>query len=142
MKTILAKIQQHFVDALSIRIAVFIGEQSVPISEEIDEDDRFVPIFVIYENDQALGTARVLTKEKGIYKIGRVAVRKEARGQGVGKQLMLDVMDYIKEQKLAKEIRLDAQVSALPFYEGLGFQAYGEVFQDAGIDHIAMVYHL
>ena len=89
-----------------------------------------------------MGTARVLTKEKGIYKIGRVAVRKEARGQGVGKQLMLDVMDYIKEQKLAKEIRLDAQVSALPFYEGLGFQAYGEVFQDAGIDHIAMVYHL
>ena len=140
MKTILAEKQAHFIDALAIRTLVFIGEQDVPVWEEIDDYDRFVPLFVIYEGNRALGTARIIPKEKGIYKIGRVANRQEARSRGVGKKLMQDVMNYIKKETMAKEICLDAQLTAVPFYEKLGFNVYGEVFQDAGIDHISMSY--
>ena len=95
---------------------------------------------MIYEGNRALGTARIIPKEKGIYKIGRVAIRQEARSRGVGKKLMQDVMNYIKKETMAKEICLDAQLTAVPFYEKLGFNVYGEVFQDAGIDHISMSY--
>ena len=35
-------------------------------------------------------------------------------------------------------LRLNAQVSVLPFYEKLGYVAEGEVFVEAGIDHRAM----
>jgi predicted GNAT family N-acyltransferase len=34
--------------------------------------------------------------------------------------------------------RLAGQLHAIPFYEGHGFQAYGEVFLDAGIEHRMM----
>ena len=36
------------------------------------------------------------------------------------------------------QVSLGAQVSAIPFYEGAGFQTYGDVFLDAGIDHKMM----
>jgi len=36
------------------------------------------------------------------------------------------------------DVSLGAQLSAIPFYEGAGFQAYGDVFLDAGIDHKMM----
>jgi predicted GNAT family N-acyltransferase len=31
-----------------------------------------------------------------------------------------------------------AQVSAAPFYVGLGYRIVGEVFEEAGIDHVRM----
>jgi predicted GNAT family N-acyltransferase len=33
---------------------------------------------------------------------------------------------------------LGAQMQAMPFYESLGYQAYGIVFLDAGIEHRMM----
>lgn len=140
MTVILATKQKHFADVFRIRTTVFIGEQSVPVQEEIDDYDCFVPIFIAYENEKALGTARVIVKDHDIAKIGRVAVLKEARKKGVGKALMLEAMKYIKEETTAKEIQLDAQLTAVKFYEGLGFKCKGEIFKDAGIDHIAMTY--
>ena len=53
---------------------------------------------------------------------------------------MFEAISYIKEQTTAKEIQLDAQLTAAKFYESLGFTSYGEVFKDAGIDHVAMTY--
>ena len=140
MNVILATNQKHFADACRIRTTVFIGEQSVPVQEEIDDYDCFVPIFIAYEDEKALGTARVIVKNEDIAKIGRVAVLKEARKKGVGKNLILEAMSYIKGQTTAKEIQLDAQLTAVKFYESLGFTSYGEVFKDAGIDHVAMTY--
>ena len=140
MNVILATNQKHFADAFRIRTTVFIGEQSVPVQEEIDDYDCFVPIFIAYEDEKALGTARVIIKNKDIAKIGRVAVLKEARKKGFGKNLMLEAMSYIKGQTTAKEIQLDAQLTAVKFYESLGFTSYGEVFKDASIDHVAMTY--
>ena len=42
----------------------------------------------------------------------------------------------------AKEIAIHAQVQLLKFYETLGFLAKGEVFIEAGIQHISMVYKI
>ncbi len=142
MNVILATEQKHFADAFRIRTNVFIGEQAVPVHEEIDDYDCFTPIFVAYEDDFALGTARVILKNEEVTKIGRVAVTKEDRKQGVGKSLMLEAMKYIEEQTMATKICLDAQLTAAKFYETLGFTSYGEIFKDAGIDHIAMAYHI
>ena len=69
MNVILATNQKHFADAFRIRTTVFIGEQSVPVQEEIDDYDCFVPIFIAYEDEKALGTARVIIKNKDIAKI-------------------------------------------------------------------------
>lgn len=139
MEIVLASTQKHFADVFRIRTNVFIGEQYVPAQEEIDELDQFVPILVAYEGDMALGTARVIETKEGYAKIGRVAVLKEARQKGVGRALMMAAMEYIEDKMSVNQIKLDAQIGAQKFYESLGFIAHGEVFLDAGIDHISMV---
>ena len=140
MKIIIASIQKHFADAFRIRTNVFIGEQSVPAHEEIDELDCYVPILVAYnDQNQAIGTARIIEKSEKIAKIGRVAVSLEARGNGVGRELMKACIEYISKHLNSAEIHLDAQLTAQKFYETLGFVSYGDIFKDAGIDHIAMI---
>lgn len=140
MNIILATKQKHFADAFRIRTNVFVGEQAVPVHEEIDDLDCFVPIFVAYDNEVAKGTARVILKNDDVAKIGRVAVTKEFRGDGVGRELMLEVIQYVIENTNVSEIQLDAQLTAVKFYETLGFTSYGDIFKDAGIDHILMKY--
>lgn len=139
MEIVLASTQKHFADAFRIRTNVFIGEQNVPAHEEIDELDAVVPILVAYEGEMALGTARIIETKEGYAKIGRVAVSKEARRKGVGRALMNSALDFIERELPVKNVKLDAQLSAQNFYESLGFKAYGEIFLDAGIDHISMI---
>lgn len=138
MEVILATTQKHFADVFRIRTNVFIGEQQVPAHEEIDALDQVVPILIAYEGEMALGTARIIETEEGYAKIGRVAVIKEARGQGVGRHLMEAAIKYIEVETNVSEIKLDAQLSAQKFYESLHFESYGDVFLDAGIKHISM----
>jgi predicted GNAT family N-acyltransferase len=69
--------------------------------------------------------------------IGRVAVRAEWRGQGVGRELMIALLDAARGHG-HESAHIHAQTDARRFYELLGFIAVGEVFTEAGIPHIEM----
>lgn len=122
---------------LDIRFAVFVREQGVPAEEEQDARDATATHLLAMRDGQALGTARVYLEGK-TGKIGRVAVRKEARGAGVGIALIRAGMDILRDMG-ATEAKLGAQTQAIGFYERLGFCAYGPVYDDAGIAHRDMV---
>ena len=123
-------------ECLKIRGEVFIEEQHVPISEEIDEhdmlEDHIADHYLFMDQDIAIGTIRCLKKTPGIIKVGRVAIRKNHRGFGFGRQMM-----ELVEQEYPNALRfvLDAQEYAIPFYERCGYVASGEIFLDAGIRH-------
>jgi len=121
---------------LEIRRVVFIEEQNVPEDLERDDDDAAAAHFLAQVDGTPVGTARIVTKGQDA-KIGRVAVLKEARGTRQGQALIGACVDWAKQQGLQRAI-LGAQVDALGFYEKLGFTAYGDVFDDAGIDHKMM----
>lgn len=70
--------------------------------------------------------------------IGRMAVLAKFRGKGVGKQILRKLVEIAASQG-AREIILHSQVSAIPFYEKLGFQAQGGVYDEAGIPHRNMM---
>jgi predicted GNAT family N-acyltransferase len=125
--------------AMRIRVAVFVDEQAVPPELEPDEYDAVARHLIALDPATSLptGTARVIAKEMGVAKIGRVAVLREYRGRGVGLALMRFALDQAREMGLTQAI-LDAQVTVIPFYEKLGFVAEGPVFDDAGIDHRRM----
>ena len=121
---------------MEIRRHVFIEEQSVPEDEEIDNHDRLNdPItdhFLFMHENRPIGTVRCLNKEDHILKIGRVAVIKEERGKGWGRQMM----DLIEAHyPNASCFALDAQTHAIPFYLKCGYTLMGDVFMDAGILH-------
>lgn len=129
--------EKEYQDVLSIRMTVFVDEQNVPKEEEIDEFEHISTHFIAYDdNGMALATARYRIVDS-IVKVERVAVLKDARGLGVGKQLMLFLENDALQQGYT-QFKLGAQTHAISFYEALGYTAYGDQFLDAGIPHYFM----
>jgi predicted GNAT family N-acyltransferase len=123
--------------ARRVRRCVFIEEQAVPEDLEWDEYDATARHFCLWVGGEIVGTARLVIKEGGAGKIGRVAVLREHRGAGRGAALMRRVMADARALG-CRELVLDAQVYVIPFYERLGFAAKGDEFLDAGIPHRRM----
>lgn len=120
--------------ASPIRFEVFVREQRVPAEIELDENDAVSLHALAFVAEAAIGTGRLLPDGH----IGRMAVLKPWRGRGVG-GLILHALVQAARQRGHKEIALSAQVHAIRFYRAHGFQPVGEVYQEAGIAHQAMV---
>jgi len=116
-----------------VRRQVFIVEQQVPEEEEWDEDDPVSLHVLATRNREPVGTGRLTPAGK----IGRMAVLSEVRGRGVGSQVLHRLVGEALHRGLL-ELRLNAQVHAIPFYERHGFSAEGPVFMEAGIPHRSM----
>ena len=117
-----------------IREIVFIKEQKVPKEEEWDgEDEKSWHYLAITNNEEHVGCARLMPTGQ----IGRMAVLKDFRGQGIGALILENVISHTAELGLPK-VFLHAQTYAIGFYVKAGFEAYGEEFMDANIPHFAM----
>lgn len=123
---------------LCIRDEVFIREQGVPEAEEHDSHDEEACHFLALKDGHPVGTARVLLRDNGtIAKIGRVAVLRAKRQQGVGRAL-IQAIEQDASVTAVQHFALDAQTHALPFYMALGYSAHGDEFMEAGIPHLHM----
>ena len=120
-------------DAKFIRKQVFIIEQNIPEEEEWDDQDMISDHFVVYDQNQPIATARLLQNNS----VGRVAVLKAYRGQGIGRMIMLEIIRQAHQQD-RKFLHLSSQVHAISFYEKLGFSIQGDAYDECGIPHIKM----
>ncbi|GAB1579607.1 GNAT family N-acetyltransferase [Bordetella petrii] len=121
-------------DAYAVRHEVFVIEQAVPVDIELDDDDPLAVHAVAYGADGVpIATGRLLPDGH----IGRMAVRKHARGSGVGGQV-LDALIAQGHGDGHRMLLLHAQTHARGFYEAHGFSAQGDTFVEAGIEHVAM----
>jgi len=119
---------------LTLRRFVFIDEQGVPERDELDAlDDVCTHFLAIDDEGNAIGTARLRFVD-GHAKAQRVAVLAAWRGRGVGRALMR-AFEAFATRGGAKDVVLSAQITAVPFYERLGYRAHGPVYDDAGIPH-------
>ncbi|WP_108501892.1 GNAT family N-acetyltransferase [Paracoccus indicus] len=125
----------------ALRRTVFIEEQNVPEAEEMDDLDGEAIHLLAWQDDVPVGTARLLIRGD-IGKIGRVCVLPQARGTGLGAQLIRASMDVLRTQPGVTTAKLGAQTHAIGFYEKLGFVAQGPVYDDAGIPHRDMTREL
>jgi predicted GNAT family N-acyltransferase len=118
-----------------VRETVFVLEQHVPAELEWDgiDADCFHAL-AMSQDGQAIGTGRLLLDGH----IGRMAVLREWRGRGVGKQLMELLMTEARNNHYPR-LLLNSQVSAVPFYERFGFVTRGDEFDSAGIPHLEMI---
>jgi predicted GNAT family N-acyltransferase len=121
-------------DAYTVRHEVFVAEQAVPVEVELDDDDAISVHAVAYGADGAiLGTGRLLPDGH----IGRMEVRKLARGLGVGGQI-LDALIGQEHGDGHRLLVLHAQTHAKPFCAAHRFVAEGDTFFEAGIEHVVM----
>jgi predicted GNAT family N-acyltransferase len=118
-----------------VRFTVFVDEQRVPAEIEIDDRDAHCRHVLAFDGERAVGTGRIDLEHGG--KIGRVAVVAAARGSGVGTALMRLLHEMARDYGLAG-VWCHAQVSAVPFYQRLGYRASGPRFLEADIEHVRM----
>lgn len=117
-----------------VRYEVFVVEQKVPLDMEWDAMDPVCMHAVAYDaSGIAIATGRLLPDGH----IGRMAVRKTARGQGIGSAI-LEALVGEAQKRGDTAVMLNAQTHAGPFYERYGFVREGDEFMEAGIPHIHM----
>ena len=127
--------------AIDIRRQVFIDEQGVPESEELDSHDEGDPscIHALASVGSApAATGRLYEPSAGVAKIGRMAVLRRFRGLGTG-MAVLDALIKEGRRRGIHVLTLDAQLQATDFYAKRGFRTAGEPFLDCGIPHQVMV---
>lgn len=117
----------------SIRNTVFTIEQGVDTRIDFDGQDDDAIHIVVKKNGQAVGTGRMLADGH----IGRVAILKELRGEGIGANVVQSLVDEAVKLNFPK-VYLGAQLQAVDFYLKLGFTPYGEEYIEADIKHISM----
>ena len=121
-------------DATAVRDAVFVREQGVPATLEIDgRDPGCRHVLARDAAGAAIGTGRLLPDGH----LGRIAVRADWRGKGVGAALVERLIEEGAATGLSS-LELNAQVPAAGFYERFGFVAEGPEFIEAGIPHRLM----
>jgi predicted GNAT family N-acyltransferase len=123
--------------AWTIRRRVFIEEQRVPEEIELDADDASAFHALATAGAAAIGCGRYVVHGDEV-KIGRMAVLPEYRGRGIGREILRFLMESARARGFRRAM-LHAQLTAEGFYLKQGYEPVGEVFEEAGIAHRAMV---
>jgi len=124
---------------LRLRWTVFVEEQGVRPSDELDRHDREDAVHALASLDSVpCGAGRLIFTGPGVAKIERMAVIDDVRGRGVGRKL-LGFLEEEARRRGAIQFILFAQVRARRFYENAGYAACGGQFDDGtGIPHLRM----
>ncbi|MBE1446915.1 GNAT family N-acetyltransferase [Paenibacillus sp. OAS669] len=140
-QTIHVTTQEQLNQCLDIRKEVFVREQKVDISLEIDEFDESPQAcyhILLLEDGKPTATGRMRPYTDDTMKLQRIAVRQSSRGTGAGRAIVLGLEEEAKRIGYAYTL-LDAQCQAEPFYAKLGYVTISEeTFLDAGIPHVRM----
>lgn len=117
----------------ALRLAVFVREQGIPAALEYDGQDARSVHCVAYCDGEPAGTGRLLADGH----IGRMAVRADQRGRGIGRRVLEALIEVARARGDAS-VELSAQSRAAAFYRTQGFEPVGEPHEEAGIPHQKM----
>lgn len=124
--------------AAEIRVKVFVDEQGFSKELEFDESEAIATHLVGFCDDSFAATSRFFYHEgHKAYLIGRIAVLKEHRGKGLGGKIVTAAEEEIKKLGGTKTV-IHAQLRVKEFYESLGYEAFGEIDLEEGVEHIMM----
>ena len=118
LKIKLVDTAKEYQTILKIRKTVFIDEQKISRTIEIDSNERSSHYVIALINDIPVGTAR-WRHIKHEVKLERFAVLKEHRNKGIGRKLNDFILKKIPKNRI---IFLNSQETAIGFYEKLGFK--------------------
>ena len=126
-------------DMLALREAIFVVEQSC-IYQELDGLDKTAYHLLVMQEDTVIACLRVLPP--GVagdrVRIGRVAVSRRWRKQGLARLMVQNAITKIQADYPSIGIYLDAQTYLQDFYLSMGFEVCGDEFLEDGIPHIPM----
>lgn len=145
-----------FEEALALRYEVFCDEQGVPREIERDAEDDLAHHVVVRDAagrvcatgravrmrpDEAQVALSAVARAGDVARIGRMAVRRDARGTGAG-TIVLGALEQAARAAGLEEALLHAQRHAVPFYRRHGYAEVGAPYDEAGIEHVTMTKRL
>ena len=127
---------------LRLRAEVFVVEQTCYYQDLDDKDQRALHLLASVDGKLA-GYTRLL--DKGISypdyaSIGRVVTAPFARGKGLGRPLMQESIKTIFAHYGHQPLKISAQAHLQAYYNSVGFEGVGAIYDEDGIPHRAMVY--
>jgi ElaA protein len=125
---------------LRLRSEIFVVEQNC-VYQDIDDKDQKALHFFCVEKKQITAYTR-LFKPGDYYReaaIGRVVVKKEKRGTGLGHILIKKSIEALENILGDIPIKMGAQTYLIFFYEKHGFKKISEEYLEDGIPHIQML---
>ena len=137
--------RDEFHAIVRLRVDVFVLEQDCPYADLDGKDQRS---WHVWAEDQSLSTgasaaayARLLAPGVSYAEpsIGRVATRRDCRGEGLGKNLMERSILTTEQLWPGQGVRISAQCYLEDWYGELGFTSVGEPYLEDGIPHIQML---
>ncbi len=92
--------------------------------------------FVAVEGAKVIGCVILypLNEEKSKAQLMQMAVDNSWQGKGIGKLLVKALLNFATNQGI-NEIEIHSRAEVTTFYEQLGFQIYGDEFEEVGIKH-------
>ena len=110
----------ELIQAIAIRSSVYIGEQECPYLEEFDGNDFSGTHLLAFADNEPIGCLRI-RYFAGFAKLERLAVRKEFRGQGAGRKLIIAASELCR-MKGYTQLYAHSRIQLVGFWEQLGFQ--------------------
>ncbi len=134
-----AKTKEMIERCMELRKEIFTNEQGIDNKLDFDGADfeTGTKHFFAQKDGKICGTFRARKVEKNIWKVERMAVLKSERGKNIGKSI-IEFSKKIAIKNRIKKYKTHAQISVQKFWGKCGFISVGEIFQEAGIDHIKM----
>jgi ElaA protein len=125
---------------LQLRSEVFVMEQQCAY-QDIDGTDHQAMHLMGLRDKRLMAYARCFPK--GVKypeaSIGRVIIRSELRGTGAGHALIREALARMQACWGEQPIQISAQAHLADFYAQHGFVVQGDVYDEDGIPHIAML---
>ena len=134
-------------DVLKLRVDVFVVEQTC-FYPDLDGDkdllDRHPETLHLlgYQAEQLVAYLRILPKGQNYVdniSIGRVAIANQARGDGLGHELITEALSLCQLHFPKEDIKISAQQHLKSYYQKHGFTQMSDMYLEDGIPHIAML---
>lgn len=121
----------------------FVLERDLDVEDEFDSNDCDGTIYsVIFNDKQPVSTVRLLPLNDEVVRITRVATLREHRGQKLGTEVVRSLEEIVQKQKF-KKMLIHTELTAVSFYETLGYVKSGDIYQEDGVNCINLMklYH-
>ncbi len=106
------------------------------LDEDLSQEDQYRHFGITHE-EQLLAYVLILPESTESVTLRQMAVSPEYQKQGVGFSLLKQVESVLESDRV-QMIQMAARVSAIPFYQKLGYECVGKQFLSVNIPHIRM----
>ncbi|MEN8138557.1 MAG: GNAT family N-acetyltransferase [Bacteroidota bacterium] len=125
---------------INLRERVFVVEQKCYYLDA-DNNDQKAWHLLLFEGKNLAAYLRILPPNVTYEypSIGRVVVDVKYRSLNLGRKIMEEAINFLKEKYPKQPIKIGAQVYLNKFYQSLGFINNSEEYLEDGIPHVDMI---